>query len=499
MIDLSQLFLIQTLKTGILSLDIIIIVLFIIFQNYSHIENLVHKLLNVDRISKVVQKIHTRIMYKNTVFYTGLEYKSCGYSIKIAIDYPDQILATINYIISSSNTQKYNLQYIEQYEKISGIINKFYMPLSNYPIEIENDLFFVKEKTFKEYSTTECKGEYSDVKFIFFSSTKTSHEIKTIIDGYLEIYKAKIDEKLSKNIYYFTYGTTNNSIVKTKRYGDDETEKLYWSEYVLKTNRTFDNVFFKQKTRILSRLNFFIENQEWYNKRGIPYTLGFLFKGPPGCGKTSTIKAIANYTKRHVFEIRLSEIKNINELHNIFFSDTVNEKTIPISKRLYVFEELDCILDTIKKRATVTKNENDEIQLYAELLKKCGSSTDTATTPAQIAEMKPKTIPESIDIGQLLSLFDGVLESPGRMMIFTTNHADKIDDALKRPGRIDEEIEFSLCDAEMIRHITELFYERKIPETTTFEKYTNKFSPAEITKMCFNNDYDTLLGTILST
>jgi hypothetical protein len=495
MIDLSQLFLIQTLKTGIFSLDIIIIMVFLIFQNYSHIANLIQKLLNIDRVSKVIQKIHNRIMYKNTLLYTGIEYKSCGYSIKIAIEYPDQVLATIDYIISSSNAQKYNLQYIEQYERTSGLTNKFYMPLSNYPIEIEKDLFFVKEKTFKEYTTTECKGEYSDVKFIFFSSKKTSHEIKAIIDGFLDIYKAKIDEKLAKNIYYFTYGTVNNLSIKSKRYGEDEPEKLYWTEYILKTNRTFDNVFFKQKALILSRLKFFMENQEWYNKRGIPYTLGFLFKGPPGCGKTSTIKAIANYTKRHVFEIRLSEITNINELHNIFFSETINEKTIPISKRLYVFEELDCILDTIKKRATATKSDICDIQAYTDLLKKCGTNVDATTTPA---EMKPKLLPESIDIGQLLSLFDGVLESPGRMMIFTTNHADKIDDALKRPGRIDEEIEFSLCDAEMIRYIIELFYERRIPETTTFDKYVDKFSPAEITKMCFNYEYDTLFTTVLS-
>lgn len=498
MIDLSQLFLIQTLKTGIFSLDIIIIFIFLIFQNYSHILNLLQKLLNIDRVSKVVQKIHNRIMYKNTLLYTGIEYKSCGYSVKIAIEYPDQVLATIDYIVSSSNAQKYNLQYIEQYERTSGLTNKFYMPLSNYPIEIEKDLFFMKEKTFKEYSTNECKGEYTDVKFIFFSSKKTSNEMKGIIDGFLDIYKAKIDEKLAKNIYYFTYG--NNLAIKPKRYGEDEPDKLYWTEYILKTNRTFDNVFFKQKALILSRLKFFMENQEWYNKRGIPYTLGFLFKGPPGCGKTSTIKAISNYTKRHVFEIRLSEIKNINELHNIFFSETINEKTIPISKRLYVFEELDCILDTIKKRATTVKSEMGEISAYNELLKKCGSTTTKADgIPAsQIAEMIPKILPESIDIGQLLSLFDGVLESPGRMMIFTTNHADKIDDALKRPGRIDEEIEFSLCDAEMIRYIIELFYEHKIPETITFEKYANQFSPAEITKLCFNNDYDKLLDTVLT-
>ena len=39
-----------------------------------------------------------------------------------------------------------------------------------------------------------------------------------------------------------------------------------------------------------------------------------MFHGEPGCGKTSTIKAIANVGKRHIINIHLSEIKSKEQL-----------------------------------------------------------------------------------------------------------------------------------------------------------------------------------------
>lgn len=45
--------------------------------------------------------------------------------------------------------------------------------------------------------------------------------------------------------------------------------------------------------RILSDVREFISNPQWYFDRGIPYRRGYLLYGPPGCGKTSYITALA--------------------------------------------------------------------------------------------------------------------------------------------------------------------------------------------------------------
>jgi chaperone BCS1 len=64
-----------------------------------------------------------------------------------------------------------------------------------------------------------------------------------------------------------------------------------------------------------------------------------------------------------------------------------------------------------------------------------------------------------ITLSELLNLLDGVLEQPGRMIIITTNHVDRIDPALLRFGRVDLKIEFKLCSLSVVRDITRHFFD----------------------------------------
>ena len=76
----------------------------------------------------------------------------------------------------------------------------------------------------------------------------------------------------------------------------------------------------------------------------------------------------------------------------------------------------------------------------------------------------------------------------------TTNRPDYLDDALKRPGRIDLQIEFKRCSASIIKDIIQLYF-KQIPDYD-FPDY--KYTQAEIFEKCFNiNDYDKVCADIM--
>ena len=83
-----------------------------------------------------------------------------------------------------------------------------------------------------------------------------------------------------------------------------------------------------------------------------------MFYGKPGCGKTSTIKAIANYTKRHIVSVPLSKVKSCKHLLSIFYNSRLNDKHIPLNKRLYVLEDIDA--DDLKNIVADRKNKTTD-------------------------------------------------------------------------------------------------------------------------------------------
>lgn len=66
---------------------------------------------------------------------------------------------------------------------------------------------------------------------------------------------------------------------------------------------------------------------------------------------------------------------------------------------------------------------------------------------------------DNLDLSTLLNILDGVLETPGRILIMTTNHPEMLDDAFIRPGRIDMVVHFKRCNAAMIHDLANLYYD----------------------------------------
>ena len=202
---------------------------------------------------------------------------------------------------------------------------------------------------------------------------------------------------------------------------------LTWQAYPLETCRTLNNIMLDPDLeRVLTcRLDLFMNDpKSWYTRTGVPRTLGLILHGPPGTGKTSLIKAIATHTKRHIFNVCLGKVEGREHLNSIMFNDmiTLNAKEIrvPIDQRLYVMEDVDADCKVVLSRDSRATTTYDD---------------------------------DNITLADILNVFDGTRECPGRIVIMTTNCYDKLDPALLRPGRMDCHIHLGNIGSHALRRM----------------------------------------------
>lgn len=321
-----------------------------------------------------------------------------------------------------------------------------------------------------------------------FSNNVDIFCIESFLDEILQIYNNyKRDKSIDKQSYfYYDYAT-------------DEGEILNYTIKEFSTNKTFNTVFFEQKNAYLSQLNFFLNNQVWYKNKGIPHHLGILLHGNPGCGKTSIIKATLEYTKRHAFVIPLNRVKTCGELENIFYSETVDDINIPINKRIYIFEDVDCISNIVFDRKNKKNNDDDTDSSDDDL----SSNNDIINKEIiNLIKNNKKTSfkhNDKLNLSCLLNILDGIIETPGRIIIMTTNYPEKLDKALLREGRIDINIELKLFNKNMIQDLLIFFYEVQTDYFKNNDLFNSivdyKISPAQIINICQKN-IDSIDNTI---
>lgn len=206
-----------------------------------------------------------------------------------------------------------------------------------------------------------------------------------------------------------------------------------WS-YVSKNIRKIENVVYENKMNIIDDINFFIENEDWYSQRGIPYKRGYLFYGRPGNGKTSMLMSIANSTNKDIYFLNINDIKSDGELFRLF----INLSPSPI----LVLEDVDaCFSD---------RNDDD-------------------------AEKSSK-----VSFSAMLNCLDGVFSQHGTIIIMTTNHIEKLDSALIRDGRIDMKLLIDNPKKEIVEEYISLFFNEEIK----LKNYNKDVSMAHIQNIC---------------
>lgn len=256
----------------------------------------------------------------------------------------------------------------------------------------------------------------------------------------------------------------------------------------INSRKNFKTLHFEKKNTLISLLDKLRKGKIGSELNGLENKLGILLHGPPGCGKTGIIQAIANHTKRSIVMINLSSIKT-SKMFNDIFQQKEHKDVI------YVIEEIDCMSDVVLDR----KNQTTQSPT---------SSRDDAIGDALIAIASQnrrgpgderKKDEDKLNLGHILERLEGMESMENAIYIATSNHPEKLDKALTRPGRFGFNLKLSYCSEKMLIDIISMMYELDLSDREELSKSIphtaiNVWTPAEIIESCqIYSDYKDLI------
>lgn len=151
--------------------------------------------------------------------------------------------------------------------------------------------------------------------------------------------------------------------------------------------------------------------RKWYQEHGLQHRRAYLFYGPPGTGKTSTIRALSSS-----FRLKCCFLSMTNaSFSNQNLCDALS--TLP-DRALLVLEDVDALFNEDRKNEQAA----------------------------------------SLTFSGLLNALDGLISADGIITVMTTNHIDRLDQALIRGGRVDRRFFFSKPSNDQLKDLFLSFY-----------------------------------------
>lgn len=201
--------------------------------------------------------------------------------------------------------------------------------------------------------------------------------------------------------------------------------------------RDIEKIFipYEQKNVIIEDLKSFVENKDFYRTRCLPYRRGYLLHGLPGTGKSSFVSALAKMFKKDLYILNLKACGSDNTFIRLM--------SYLMPNSILLIEDIDSYFD--------------------------GRKNESAS--------------DKVNFSTFINVISGVNSKEDVILFITTNHKNKLDEAMLRSGRLDVHMEIGLPTAKEVNGYLSWFYDTPIDAISGPVDYTM----ADVENICVQN------------